>query len=41
MPPQGLLPKGSVSWEASSNIIKQMLINAGCKNVIYKWGVLD
>jgi len=40
MPPQGHW-QGNVSWEASRDIIKQMLIDAGCIKVIYKWGVLD
>ena len=40
MPPQGRW-QGSCSWEASVDVIEQMLIDAGCKKVVYEWGVLD
>jgi hypothetical protein len=40
MTPQGKW-QGSVSWEASADIIKQMLIGAGCENVIFHYGIMD
>lgn len=40
MPPQGKW-QGSLSWEASADIIRQMLIDAGCGNVIFDDGCMD
>jgi len=40
MPPQGHY-QGSCSWEASADIIREMLKNAGCKEISYDWGNMD
>jgi hypothetical protein len=40
MPPQGMC-QGNVSWEDSVDTIKQLLIDAGCEDVVFHDGVMD
>ena len=40
MPPQGRW-QGSLSWEASKDDIKDMLLDIGCEDITYDWGRMD
>jgi len=33
--------QGSVVWEASRDLIKQLLYDAGCTDVFFEWGNMD